>query len=159
MDNKLYTTPEASQQTGIKEKTIRSWLTRYPQIFQIDVHVVVDENKRKLWTEAGIELLRSRASKSATDDDADLDANEDAANLLESILEQDAEALAEEYWRQLPGRVLRRIKLMRVNPTPKQREIVQASVRAALNAGTSHLLLPVYQPMLLEGGEDAAPTE
>lgn len=151
----LYTTPEAAQLTGIKEKTIRSWLTRYPQLFQIDVHLVVDEHKRKLWTEVGIDLLRSRtASKTAADEDAEIDADEDAANLLESILERDAETLAEEYWRQLPGRMLRRIKLMRDNPTPKQRELVQASVKAALNAGTSHLLLPVYQPMLLGGGDE-----
>jgi DNA-binding transcriptional MerR regulator len=150
MDNKLYTTPEASQLTGIKESTIRSWLTRYPQVFQIDTHVVVDENGRKLWTDAGIELLRSRASKPATDNDA----TNDATSLLEAILDRDSEALAEEYWRQLPGRVLRRIKLMHDNPTPKQRELVQTSVRAALNAGTSHLLLPVYQPMLLGSGDE-----
>lgn len=156
MNNKLYTTPEASQLTGIKESTIRSWLTRYPQVFQIDTHVVVDEHKRKLWTDAGIELLRSRASKNATDDDAETDATDDASSLLEAILDRDAEALAEEYWRLLPGRLLRRIKLMRDNPTPKQRQIVQNSVRAALNAGTSHLLLPVYQPMLLGGGDEQA---
>lgn len=154
MEAKLYTTPEASQLTGIKESTIRSWLTRYPQVFQLDVHVISDENGRKLWTDAGIELLRSRASKPATDNDAETDAADDARDLLEAILERDAEALAAEYWRQLPGRMLRRIKLMRDNPTPKQREIVRSSVNAALNAGTSHLLLPVYQPMLLGGGDE-----
>ncbi|MHC5862045.1 MerR family transcriptional regulator [Nostoc sp.] len=147
----LYTTPEAAKLTGIPESTIRTWLTRYPDVFQFDIHVVNDEHKQKLWTEAGIELLQSRrASKNATDDDANLD----APDLLESLLDEDAQRLANEYWRQLPGRTLQRIKQMRDNPTPEQRQIVQTSVRAAINAGTEHLLLPTYQPMLLDGGDE-----
>jgi hypothetical protein len=71
---------------------------------------------------------------------------------ISMLLEEDAQRLAREYWRLLPGRVLHRIKRMRDNPTPEDREIVSCSVRAALNAGTEHLLLPTYQPMLLEGG-------
>ena len=150
----LYTTPEAAKTTGIPESTIRSWLTRNPDVFQFDIHVITDEHKQKLWTEAGIELLQSRrASKTATDDDANLDAESDAPDLLESLLEEDAERLANEYWRLLPGRTLQRIKQMRDNPTPEQRQIVQTSVRAAINAGTEHLLLPTYQPRLLEGDE------
>ncbi|MEH1785520.1 MAG: hypothetical protein V7L23_07985 [Nostoc sp.] len=151
----LYTTPEAARLTGIPGSTIRTWLTRYPEVFQFDVHVVTDEHKQKLWTEAGIELLQSRrASKTATDDDANLDAESDAPDLLESLLEEDSQRLANEYWRLLPGRTLQRIKQMRDNPTPEQRQIVQTSVRAAINAGTEHLLLPTYQPMLLEGGDE-----
>ncbi|MEH2151046.1 hypothetical protein [Nostoc sp.] len=151
----LYTTPEAARLTGIPESTIRTWLTRYPDVFQFDIHVVNDEHKQKLWTDAGIEMLQSRrASKNATDSDAEFDAESDAPNLLESLLEEDAQRLANEYWRQLPGRTLQRIKQMRDNPTPEQRQIVQTSVRAAINAGTEHLLLPTYQPMLLEGGDE-----
>jgi DNA-binding transcriptional MerR regulator len=151
----LYTTPEAARETGIPESTIRSWLRRHPEVFQFDVHVVSDEHGQKLWTEAGIELLHSRrATKSATDDDAEIDAESDAPDLLESLLEEDSQRLANEYYRQLPGRTLRRIKQMRVNPTPKQRQIVELSFRAALNAGTEHLLLPTYQPMLLEGEDE-----
>ena len=155
MTQQLYTTPDAAKATGIPESTIRSWLSRHPEVFQFNVHVVTDEHKQKLWTEAGIELLQSRrASKNATDDDANLDAESDAPDLLESLLDEDAERLANEYWRQLPGRTLQRIKQMRDNPTPEQRQIVQTSVRAALNTGTEHLLLPTYQPMLLEGGDE-----
>ncbi|WP_017652149.1 helix-turn-helix domain-containing protein [Fortiea contorta] len=149
----LYTTPEASRETGIPESTIRSWLRRHPGVFQIDVHVVVEESGRKMWTDAGIELLRSRntAPENATDDDAENSADD----LLESLLANDANALAHEYWRQFPGRVIHRIRQMRDNPTPQDREIMQTSLRAALAAGTSHLLLPTYQPMLLEGdGEE-----
>jgi hypothetical protein len=148
----LYTTPEASEITGIKESTIRSWLRRHAELFQFDIHLIQDEHGQKLWTEAGIELLRSRrtAPKNAQSADADFDADDDTT-LLESLLEHDAQVLAQEYWRLLPGRVLHRIKQMRENPTPEEREIVATSVRAALNAGTTHLLLPVYQPMLLEG--------
>jgi len=152
----LYTIPEAAELVGIKETTIRSWLRRHPEVFQVDVHVAIEGNGRKLFTEAGIEILRNRASVSATDSDAETDAEPDAADLLESLLDEDAQKLAREYWRQLPGRVLHRIKLMRDNPTPEDREIVANSVRAALNAGTEHLLLPTYQPMLLEGQTDEA---
>ncbi|MBE8965921.1 hypothetical protein IQ277_06580 [Nostocales cyanobacterium LEGE 12452] len=151
----LYTTPEAAKLTNIPESTIRSWLTRYPSVFQFDIHVIKDEHKQNLWTDAGIELLQSRrASKNATDDDANFDAESDAPDLLESLLEEDSQRLANEYYRQLPGRTLQRIKQMRLNPTPEQRQIVELSFRTAINAGTEHLLLPTYQPMLLEGGDE-----
>ncbi len=152
MEN-LYTTPEASKLVGIPESTIRSWLRRHPEVFHLDVHLVADEHNRKLWTDAGIELLRSRAPENATNDDAEFDAADDASNLVESLLEHDSTVLAREYWRQLPARTLHRIKQMYQNPTEEDRQIVQTSIRAALNAGTSHLLLPVYQPMLLGGDE------
>lgn len=151
----LYTTPEAAKLTNIPESTIRSWLRRHPEVFQFEVHVVSDEHGVKLWTQAGLELLHSRrATKTATEDDAEIDAESDAPDLLESLLEEDSQRLANEYWRQLPGRTLRRIKQMRDNPTPEQRQIVELSVSAALNSGTEHLLLPTYQPMLLEGGDE-----
>jgi hypothetical protein len=147
----LYTTPEAAKVTGIPEGTIRSWLSRHPGVFQLDVHLVADEHGQKLWTEAGIELLRSRrASKNAADEVAE----NDAGDLLESLLDHGAATLAREYWRLLPGRVLHRIKQMRDNPTSEDRVIIQTSVRAAINAGTEHLLLPTYQPILLEGNEE-----
>lgn len=152
----LYTTPEAAKETGIPESTIRSWLRRHPEVFQFDIHVVADEHGVKLWTNSGIELLHSRrASKNATESDAEIDAESDAPDLLESLLEEDSQRLAEEYYRQLPGRTLQRIKRMRDNPTPQERQIVQLSVSAAINAGTEHLLLPTYQPMLLGGGDEA----
>jgi hypothetical protein len=151
----LYTTPEAARETGIPESTIRSWMRRHPEVFQFNVHVVADDHGVKLWTQAGIELLESRrATKDATEEDAENDAESDAPDLLESLLKEDAQRLANEYWRLLPGRTLQRIKQMRDNPTPEQRQIVQLSVRAAINAGTEHLLLPTYQPRLLEGGGD-----
>ncbi|MGF1934528.1 MAG: hypothetical protein RM347_009010 [Nostoc sp. ChiQUE02] len=151
----LYTTPDASRETGIPESTIRSWMRRHPEVFQFNVHVVADENGVKLWTQAGIELLHSRrATKTATEDDAENDAESDAPDLLEALLERDSQQLAEQYWRLLAGRTVQRIKQMRDNPTPKQRQIVQLSVQSALNAGTEHLLLPTYQPMLLEGGDE-----
>ncbi|MBE9050658.1 hypothetical protein IQ243_09570 [Nostocales cyanobacterium LEGE 11386] len=150
--SQLYTTPEASRETNIPESTIRSWLRRHPGVFLVDVHVVVEDSGRKMWTEAGLELLRSRASENVTDDDAEDDTG--TGTLLETLLDHDAQVLAREYWRQLPGRVLQRIKQMRDNPTPEDREIVTVSVRAAINAGTSHLLLPTYQPMLLDGADE-----
>lgn len=151
----LYTTPEAARETGIPESTIRSWMRRHPEVFQVDIHVAIDEHGQKLWTDAGVEMLRAhRASKTATDDDANFDAESDASDLLESLLEQDAQRLANEYFRRLPGRTVQLIRQMRHNPTPEQRQVVQTSVRAAVNAGTEHLLLPIYQPMLLEGGDE-----
>lgn len=146
----LYSTPEASKMTGIPEGTIRSWLSRYPQVFQVNIHVIVEESGRKMWTDAGIELLRSRATQNAAANVAD----SDAGDLLEAVLDHDAEILATEYWRQLPGRLLSRIRTMRDNPTPQQRDTVKTAVQSAINAGTSHLLLPNYQPFLLEGGND-----
>jgi hypothetical protein len=71
----LQTTPEVARVTGIPESTIRSWMRRHPEVFQVDVHVVIDQAGQKLWTDAGVEMLRShRASKNATESDADFDA-------------------------------------------------------------------------------------
>lgn len=155
MQNQLYTTPEAARLTEIPESTIRSWLSRHPGLFQVDVHIVIDEHGQKLWTEAGVALLRSRrgASKNATVDDADFNAQIDSTDLIEALLEESATQLARQFWQQLPGRVLGRIRQMRDNPTDEDRQIVGASVRATVN-GAERLLLPTYQPMLLEGGED-----
>ncbi len=145
----LYTTPEASKETGIPEGTIRSWLSRYPGVFQVDIHIVIEETGRKMWTVAGLDLLRSR--KTAGENAAPDVANFDADDLLETLLDQDSQQLARTYYQMLPMRTLQRIREMRLNPTPEDREIVANSVRSALNAGTSHLLLPTYQPLLLEG--------
>ncbi|MEH2456389.1 hypothetical protein [Nostoc sp.] len=150
----LYTTPEAAKITGIPQSTIRSWMSRHAEVFQVDIHVAIDEHGQKLWTDAGIELLHSRrATKNETESDAEIDAESDAPDLLESLLEEDSQRLANEYWRQLPGRTVKRIKQMRDNPTPEQRQTVELSVRTAINAGTEHLLLPTYQPMLTGGDE------
>lgn len=147
----LYTTPEASKETGIPEGTIRSWLSRYTSVFQVDVHIIIEETGRKMWTAAGLELLRSRKNAG---ENAALDvANSNADDLLETLLDQDSQQLARAYYQLLPIRTLQRIKQMRCNPTPSDREIVTNSVKSALNAGTSHLLLPTYQPLLLEGGD------
>lgn len=154
----LYTTPEAAKETGIPEGTIRSWLTRYPKVFQANVHLVIEESGRKMWTYAGLELLRNRysATKNATPDVAENNAENDASDLLETLLEQDATQLARTYWQLLPGRVLHRIKQMRFNPTEEDKKIVTLSLQSAINAGTSHLLLPTYQPFLLEGESEQA---
>lgn len=145
----LYTTPEASKETGIPEGTIRSWLSRHSGLFQVNVHIVIEESGRKMWTPAGLELLRSRtnAPENATPHIAKYDADD----LLEALLEKDSHILARAYWQNLPIRTLQRIKEMRLNPTPEDREVITHSVRSAINAGTSHLLLPTYQPLLLEG--------
>ncbi|GAX46409.1 hypothetical protein NIES4075_74330 [Tolypothrix sp. NIES-4075] len=145
----LYTTPEASKETGVPEGTIRSWLSRYPGVFQVDVHIIIEDTGRKMWTVAGLELLRSR--KTAGENATPGVANFDADDLLEALLEQDSQQLARAYYQMLPLRTLQRIKQMRCNPTAEDRGIVTNSVRSALNAGTSHLLLPTYQPLLLEG--------
>lgn len=153
--SQLYTTPEVARLTEIPEGTIRSWLSRHPGVFQIDVHIVVDQHGQKLWTDAGVELLRSRrtASKNATADDANFNADENAEDLLESLLEESATQLAYQFWQLLPGRVLGRIKQMRDNPSAKDKQVVSLSVRAAVN-GAERLLLPNYQPMLLGSNDD-----
>jgi hypothetical protein len=52
-----------------------------------------------LGTDAGIDLLRSRATQNAASSVAIFD----AGDLLEAVLDKDADVLATEYWRQLPG--------------------------------------------------------
>jgi hypothetical protein len=139
----LYSTPEASKLTGIPEGTIRSWLTRYPEIFQLNIHLVADDNGRKLWTEKGIDVLRSRATKNATQNVAD----SDASDILDALLEHDADVLADEYYRQLPGRLLGKIR------TRKQTkdESYLTALSTLVEQGNDHLLLKPYQPLLLGG--------
>lgn len=148
----LYTTPQASEVTGIPENTIRSWMRRHAGIFHVGTHIIIEDSGRKLWTDAGIELLRSRtnAPESAPDEDSEISAD----NFLEQLLEHDSNQLALEYYRQLPSRVIHRIKQMRDNPTPEEKQLITLSFSQAVSAGTHQLLLPTYQPMLLGGGED-----
>lgn len=147
----LYTTPEAAKETGIPESTIRSWLRRHPGVFLIDTHIIIDENGVKLWTAAGIELLKSRtAPKNAPSDNAEISAD----NFLELLLDNDSEQLAREYWRQLPGRVLHRIRQMQNNPSPEDNELIRLSIGSAITSGTSHLILPRYEPILLGEGDE-----
>ena len=70
----LYTNVEAASLLGIPDATIRSWLSRYPEAFQIGTHLI-EEGKKKLWTEQGLELLRQRAAENAAKDAVTSDAS------------------------------------------------------------------------------------
>jgi len=142
----LYTTPEASKLTGIPDGTIRSWLSRYPQIFVVDTHVIIEKTGRKMWTDAGVELLRSRASQNAADKVAD----SDAVDVLDDLLEHDSEVLADEYYRQLPGRLLSKIRSRKLN----QDQSYRTAVATVVQQGNDHLILKPYQPLLLGGADE-----
>ncbi|OUL36372.1 hypothetical protein BV372_08115 [Nostoc sp. T09] len=137
----LYTTPEAARETGIPEGTIRSWLTRKRGEFLIDTHIVIEEGTgRKLWTEVGLELLRSRAGN-PSDEEITSEEPEDFDNLvLDPIVEATTERLAIRYFQLLPARTIARIQQMLTNPTPEERELVETSIQNAIAAGTHHLL-------------------
>lgn len=155
--DELLTTKQVSEQLKIPASTIRSWLTRYPDLFHLEIHLVKDENGRNLWTKSGVDLLRSR--KNADENAAPVAADEAAEDLLEAVLDRDSDILATRYYERLPLVTLQKIKNWRLNPTPEQRQIVTRSVQNALTVGTQHLLLPDYEPRLLIGGEDATPEE
>lgn len=69
----LHTTAQAAELLGIPAATIRSWLSRFPEVFRESIHIVVQDGK-KLWTETGLDLLRQRAAENATPFAADNDA-------------------------------------------------------------------------------------
>lgn len=146
--SQLYTTPEASKETGIPEGTIRSWLSRHPGVFEVNVHIVIEDSGRKMWTETGLQLLRSRASENAAEDVAENDAGIEG-DILESLLEAGSQSLAMKFFEQLPTRTIARIRRMLTNPTPEEREIVSESIQTAIGAGTNHLLQS--QPRRLPG--------
>ena len=137
----LYSTPEASKLTGIPEGTIRSWLSRYPQVFQLETDIIIEESGRKMWTDTGIQKLRSRATQNVADNVAD----SDAVDVLDELLEHDSEALADEYYRQLPGRLLMKIRSRKHTQHPTYR----TAVATVVDQGNDHLLLKPYQPLLL----------
>lgn len=155
--DELLTTKQVSEQLQIPASTIRSWLTRYPQLFQLEVHLVKDSSGRNLWTKEGVDLLRNR--KNADDNAAPAAADHAAEDLLEAVLDRDSDILASRYYERLPLVTLQKIKNWRLNPTPEQRQIVTASVQNALTVGTQHLLLPDYEPRFLPGGNDAEAEE
>lgn len=151
MEQQLYTTPEAAKLTGIPEGTIRAWLSRHAGLFELGKHLVKEESGRKLWTQEGIELLRSRAaaSKDATENATHTAANSatddqfvSPTDFLETILDHGSEELATEYFRQLPGRTLERIKRMLHSPTAEERLVVKSSVTEAIALGRVQLLQP-----------------
>jgi DNA-binding transcriptional MerR regulator len=150
----LYTTPEAAKLLGIPEGTIRSWLSRDVGVFEVDRHIIIQENGRKLWTEEGIKLLGSRgatdkAAENATATDANSDPKSDAFisphDFLEEVLENSSTELALHFFDQLPGRTLQRIQRMMQNPTSEEKEVVSNSFQAALATGRLQLLQPLQQ--------------
>jgi DNA-binding transcriptional MerR regulator len=159
----LYTTPEAAKLLGIPEGTIRSWLSRDVGVFEVNRHIIIQENGRKLWTEEGINLLRSRgatdkAAENATVDAASSDPKSDAFvsphDFLEEVLESSSTELALHFFDQLPGRTLQRIHRMMQNPTTEEKEVVRNSVQAALATGRLQLLEPLQQLRGLPYGTD-----
>ncbi|WP_088242351.1 hypothetical protein [Calothrix rhizosoleniae] len=138
MAQDLFTTGEAAEQTGIPEGTIRSWMSRRPGAFTIDVDIIVEKSGRKMWTEAGLATLRQQ--RGTADESPGASYLDD---ILEPLLDAGSKQLAHYYFQQLPLRTLRRIQLMMANPSDEERQIVQQAVDQAINQGTT-ALLPQY---------------
>lgn len=135
---KLYTTAEVSEKTGIPQGTIRSWLTRHPELFQVNEHVQIDEHGRKLWTPEGIKQLLKRKDSSTEEQSEEVEITENNY-LLEKLLEAGAEQLATIFFEQLPKKTVERISRMLSNPTPEEKELINSSVNRALNSGVNYL--------------------
>lgn len=133
-----YTTPEAAEKTGIPQGTIRSWLTRYPELFQIGVHIEVDEHNRKLWTQEGIKQLLKRRDAGGEENLNEVDFDE-KNYLLEKLLEAGAEQMAIRFFDLLPLRTVERISQMLSNPTPEEKERIKQSVMNAVDSGVNYL--------------------
>lgn len=146
----LYTTPQVSDLTGIPEGTLRSWLSRYPGVFLENTHVIIEDTGRKLWTDAGIELLEQRrdASKNATCNEETAAKNDATAlddvldDVLDPLLDATVEPLVKRFFEQLPLRVIARVRQMLVEPTDLDRQLVRTSLHQAINQGAMHVLLP-----------------
>ena len=127
--NQLYTTTQASEVTGIPSGTIRSWLSRHSEIFLLGVHLVKDEHGRNLWTDAGIELLKQRATNSAaetaTPNDAFFDAGTDA--IANQFLDLAADIRARHILRELPLRTLARLREL-ISDSPEVRDSLQSTI-------------------------------
>ncbi|MDJ0674388.1 MAG: hypothetical protein QNJ36_03130 [Calothrix sp. MO_167.B42] len=149
MAQKLFTTAEAAKQTGIPEGTIRSWMSRRPGAFTIDVDVVIEkESGRKMWTETGLQaLLRERGITEESPEDSSATTLE---AMLEPLLEETSKQLAHKFFEQLPLRTLRRIQMMMANPSEEEQQIVQQAVDAAINQG-SIALQPQYMRLQPDG--------
>lgn len=141
-----YTTQQAAEITGIPIGTIRSWMSRCPGLFKQDIHFVIEDSGRKMWTQAGIEFLKTRPTKpieQLSSDDIEPDTEPDFSAFLEPILEATSKQLAYQFWKELPIRTLQRIQQMRIAPTEEERELMQQSVDGALRIGTFELA-PTY---------------
>lgn len=148
----LYATPDAAKLTGIPEGTIRSWLSRHSGAFEIGHHLLIEESGRKMWTEAGIELLRSRNTASATENataDAAKTVEHNAAQFLLDWVDADAQQLALHYWNLLPSRTLQHIRRMGTAPTSQEREVVENAVTTAAQVGIMELLPGSERKLLL----------
>lgn len=146
--HKTYTTPEAAKILSISQNTIRSWMSRYPGYFVQDKHFIIEESGRKLWTELGLDFLKTCPP---TDRETEREPDPDAATaLIDSLLEASSEQLAIRFWQELPMRTLQRIARMRSQPTPQEMELMQKSVDDAIKIGTFELL-PNYIKGLPDG--------
>lgn len=152
MEKQLYTTPEASQATGIPEGTIRSWLSRHPGAFEVGHHLVIEPTGRKMWTDAGIEFLKTRNTANATENatpDAANNVEHNGAQFLLDWVDADAQQLALHYWNLLPSRTLQHIRRMGIAPTSQERETVVNAVTTAAQVGIMELLPGSERKLLL----------
>lgn len=141
----LYSSAEASRATGIADGTIRSWLSRHSEIFVIGKHIVEQEGKR-FWTDEGLALLKKRAAENAANGAANSDAetveavNSSLSNLvLDKMLDSTARQLAIDFFSLLPDRVVFHVQRMMRDPSPEERELVEASVEKVME------ILPLAQ--------------
>ena len=161
----LYTSAEAARLIGVSDGTVRSWLSRHSECFEVGKHIVEQDGKR-LWTEEGLQLLRTRARENAASCDASSDAGavENAAShdasfnadgkalhvaMLDSFVEQTAQELATTFWKELPSRTLQHIQRMMHSPKPQEREIVLMSMQQVMEllpgSQGKHMALPQAQ--------------
>lgn len=163
--NELLKTSEVADRLGLKEGTIRAWLTRYPEVFKEGDHHLHLDNKR-FWTPAGVELLRSRVTQDVAPS-VTLQATAEGANPspgsqpgLDAKLEPLAEAIAYQVIEErLPLLVNQAIDRILSNPTDldnqrmaealdrigntlglmKAASLLQGGLQAALNASRESL--------------------
>ena len=156
MQNRVFTTKEASQITGINANTIRAWMRRCTGLFLKDIHFVISESNQKLWTEEGIALLRSRKEEPnfQAENIAESSDLPEQMNILSLLLEQESQRLALQYWQQLPFAVLERIAEMRDNPSPLDADILKSSIQKAIAMAEGHISLQPYIPFLLEEDDE-----
>lgn len=140
LPKEVLTTPQVAELIGVKEGTVRSWLSRYT-CFVEGHHYIKEESGRTLWLAAGVEFLKTRATEFATDNATETVAPDLIRDeVLDSLLDTTAQQLAYLYFEKLPERTVQRIRQILQQPTQEDRAVLQKSMQRAIEAGATHLI-------------------
>ncbi len=131
-----YTTSQVAEMLGVSASTIRNWLSKFPEKFLLDVHVIKD-NGVNHWTEEGFKLLEAHKNGESPAQPVEPIYNLDQDPITQRLLDISAEVRARYILKNLPLATIAKMRKLIAN----DRE-VKDSLQSTIYTLTNYQLAP-----------------